>query len=312
MRSHVIANPRAGRFASSPGALDRLRRGCAAHATVHVTGTLEELRRAVGRVREERAEVVALCGGDGTHMACVSALSQEYADQPLPAIVLATGGHANTVARNWCAKPEPPEVHVPRVLGALHGGARLTQRRRPTLRVTDSTGATRVGFIFGAGLVAAFFEEFYARGGGGYVEAGRMVARILGGSFVGGRLAKRVLTPVPMRLTIDGNAHPSGAFTMVASSVLRNLGMHLMVTHRAGEDPHRPHLVASTLDVRESGRQFWRILAGRGLLDPKGHDGLASRFALQGAGAYVLDGDLLRAQDVTVEAGPELKLVEAT
>lgn len=309
MRFHVLANPTAGRFVAVPAALDRLRSACGQYASVHVPGTLQELRAVADQIRADRGEVVAFCGGDGTHMACATALAQAYGDEPLPAVLLAAGGHANTVARNFNGRLETPETQVPRVLRALHEGASIERVRRPTLRIEGSPGEARVGFIFGAGLVAAFFQEFYARGGGGYAEASRMIARIFGGSFVGGAMAKRVLSPAPMRLIIDGTPHRSEAFTLIASSVVRDLGMHMIVTHRAGEDAGRPHLIASTLGARASGRQFWRILAGKGLRDPRGFDGLVAEFSLEGVGAYVLDGDLIRAESVTVSAGPKLDLV---
>ena len=242
-------------------------------------------------------------------MACATALAQAYDGEPLPAVLLASGGHANTVARNFNGRLEPPESYVPRIFRALQEGRSLHRVRRPTLRIKDSSGEGRVGFIFGAGLVAAFFQEFYARGGGGYAEASRMIARIFGGSFVGGAMAKRVLSPAPMHLVIDGKKHDSEAFTLIASSVVRDLGMHMLVTHRAGEDAKRPHLVASTLGVRACGNQFWRILAGKGLRDPRGFDGLAGEFSLEGVGAYVLDGDLILAESVSVSAGPELDVV---
>lgn len=311
MRFHVLANPTAGRFVAVPKALDRLRSECEGTASVHVPGTLQELQAAAEQIRAEGGEVVAFCGGDGTHMACATAVSRAFECAPLPAVLLASGGHANTVARNFNGRLEPPEIQVPRVFRALRGGSSLRRVRRPTLRIKDSTGQERVGFIFGAGLVAAFFQEFYARGGGGYAEASRMIARIFGGSFVGGAMAKRVLSPAPMRLLINGKKHGSEAFTLIASSVVRDLGLHMLVTHRAAEDAMRPHLIASTLGMRASGSQFWRILAGKGLRDPRGFDGLAAEFTLEGVGAYVLDGDLILAESVTVSAGPELEVVGA-
>ena len=51
---------------------------------------------------------------------------------------------------------------------------------RPTLRVrgvTDSSASEeRIGFIFGTGLVANFFDVYYAEGAGGYAGAARIVA----------------------------------------------------------------------------------------------------------------------------------------
>jgi hypothetical protein len=181
---------------------------------------------------------------------------------------------------------------------------------RPTLRVNADDQRSRVGFIVGAGLVSSFFEAFYEAGGGGYARAAPMIARVLVGSFVGGTLARRVLSPTPCRLVIDGLPHPLCSFTLIVSSVVRNLGLRLMVTHRGGEDPMRPHLVASDLSVRSCGLQYGRVLRGKPLIGPQTVDTLVERFevAFPGQGAYVLDGDLFRCASFAVRAGPRLRV----
>ena len=312
MHTHVIVNARAGGFRRHPGWIDRVREACGSEAVMHVTRTLGELRQAVEAAREGAADMVALCGGDGSHMAGATCLADAFAQQNMPALCLAGGGNAGTVARNWNRRSLEPEQHVRAAIRVCRERGMVPFLRRPSLRVVDATGTSRVGFIFGTGLVAAFFREFYAAGGGGYPRAGRMVARIFAGSFVGGPLARKVLSPMACRLTVDGRLHPNTAFTLIASSVVRDLGMHLLVTHRACEDPLRPHLVASRIGVRECGRQFWRILAGRGLVGEGNVDGLASEFRVEfpaGTGAYVLDGDLIDSDRVDVRAGPELRIV---
>ena len=51
----------------------------------------------------------------------------------------------------------------------------------------------------------------------------------------GGALAKRVLTPMPVALEIDGAPHPSGAYSLLCCSVVPDLGLRMRVNYRAAE-----------------------------------------------------------------------------
>lgn len=307
MRAHVIVNTRAARFARDPRLLDDVRRvtdGC----TVHPTSSLESLDAACVRIAAQNPPLVILCGGDGTAMAGTTSLLDAFGDRPLPPVAFASGGNSCTIARNWGGLHGDPRRHLSELLARARTDA-LRVVTRPTLRV-HADDRTRTGFIFGTGLVASFFEAFYEKGGGGYAEASRMIAQIVAGSFVGGSLARRVLAPMPCSLRIDGVPHPGSAFTLIVSSVVRNLGLRLHVTHRAAEDPMRPHLVASSLGIVDCGLQYGRVLRGRPLLHPRTVDQVVSRFEvdLLRLGSYVLDGDLLSTRRVAVEAGPGLRV----
>jgi len=279
-------------------------------AEVHATGSFDELEAACSRIAAQEPELVVLCGGDGSAMAGVTHLRRAFGSRPLPTICLGAGGHSCTVARNWGPLRRDPIRHVREVLDRARAG-RLRVAKRPTLEVAHDGDPARTGFIFGTGLVASFFETFYERGGGGYAEASQMIGRIVAGSFVGGPLATRVLSPMPCTLIVEGRPHPHPAFTLVVSAVVRDLGLRLRVTHRAGEDPLRPHLVASSLGIASCGRQYFRVLRGRPLIDAGTVDRLASEFEMvfrRADGAYVLDGDLIRANRVTVRAGPVIRV----
>ena len=137
---------------------------------------------------------------------------------------------------------------------------------RPTIRVTDDRGGERVGFIFGAGLVARFFDEYYAASHQGYAGAAAIVARVFAGSLVASELARRVLEPVAATLTVDGVEASARAFSLVLASVVRDVGLHIRVTPRGGETMGAFHAVASPLGPRALGPQMPRVLAGRKLL----------------------------------------------
>lgn len=311
MSIHVVVNTRAARFRADARRIERLCRVCDGRACVYPTGSLHELETAAQAIASQSPSLVVLCGGDGTYMAGLTALARTCGEQSLPSLALGSGGGSSTVARNWGRVLREPADHVEALLRAWESGTAAVGVK-PTLRVREAGGHERLGFIFGTGMVASFFQAFYERGGGGYAQAAPLIGRIFFGSLVGGSLASRVLSPMPCRLVLDGVPHPNEAFTLVAVSVVRDLGMRLRVTHRAAEDLGRPHLVAAALSVRDCGLQYHRVLRGLPLVGPRHVDGLFGNIEVRFAGdfgPYVLDGDLLEMASVTVRAGPVIRLV---
>jgi diacylglycerol kinase family enzyme len=304
----LVLNRRARRLATD-GALARslLETARDEGLRVHETTSLDELGDVARGMTERRPRAVILAGGDGSYMAGATAIARAFPAGEAPPIALAPGGTVSTVLRNWGGPRAATADGAARLVRAVaRGAARVT--RRPTLRVTDDRGGDRVGFIFGAGLVATFFDEYYAGATQGYAGAAAIVARIFAQSFVGGPLARRVLTPVPASLTLDGRAARPEAWSLVVATVVRDLGLHMVVARRAGERLDAFHAVASPLGPALLGPQMPLVIAGRRLL---GHDHvdapstreLVLRFPNEGQG-YVLDGDVLRAREIRVVPGP--------
>jgi diacylglycerol kinase (ATP) len=318
MRIDVIVNTTARLYATRPRLVDRLHRACLAtgdatlDARVHGTATLAELAAAVADIAARGTDLVVLSGGDGTFMAGVTALARAFGEARMPRLGLLPGGTVATVARNWGMTGEP----VALLEHLLRDRDRLRFLPRPTLRVAGVTAgvtAERLGFIFGTGLVASFFDVYYARGARGHAGAARIVARIFAESFYGGPLARRVLDPLPCTIEVEGRLLAPEAWSLVCAAVVRDLGIHMLVTYRAGEDPSRPHLVASPLGSRQLGPRAPLVLAGRSIGGPGHFDDLVRDFVVRfpgGSGPYVLDGDILRADEVRVGAGPVIHVAE--
>ncbi len=331
-RADIVLNRRARHLQGDTplrhAILDAARAG-GPHVHVHETTSLDELDALARDLAAREAPRVVLAGGDGTYMAGVTALARAYGDGPLPTLGFAPGGTVSTVARNWSTwgRTWGPGNHgamaraAARIVTAASqsdaGSSLGPTTRRPTLRVTDARGASHVGFIFGTGLVASFFDVYEASPHKGYAGAARIVLRLFAGSFVApfgtraGSLARRVLTPTPCTVTIDGEAQAPRAFSLVAASVVRDLGLHMRLLYRAGEQHDRVHVVASALGPAALGPQMPRVLAGVALRGRDHVDTLARELLVTfpREGSYVLDGEVLRASDVRVTAGPVLTLL---
>ena len=309
----VIVNREASRLAPS-GGLQQIIAAAAARggARVHETRTLADLEHVAGAIAARGSGAVILAGGDGSYMAGVSALAHAYGSRPLPPIALAPGGTVCTVARNL-GMTGSARAYARQLVRAVCDGTAHTEAR-PTLRVVDDGGGDRVGFIFGAGLVVRFFEAYYAAPRQGLTAAARLVARIFAGSLAGSAYARRLLGPTRCSLRVDGDLHAARRWSLVLASVVRDVGLHLRVPYRAGEDFERFHVVASGLPPRALGTQLPRALAGRPLTGEPRVDALARTLQLDFAdepGGYVLDGDLFHARTATIEAGPVLSLLRA-
>lgn len=310
MRIDVIVNTTARLYKRTPERIERARRACAGVADLHLTESLAELDAVCASIASRGTDLVVLSGGDGSFMAGVTALERALGEARLPKIALLPGGTVATIARNWGFQGDP-EAHLADLLA--DPGA-LRAQRRPTLRVRSRLGPDErsfVGFIFGTGLVAKFFEVYYAEGARGYAGAARIVARVFAESFVGGAFARRVLDPLPCSLSVEGRALEPPAWSLICAAVVRDLGIHMRVTYRAGEDLERPHLVASPLSSRELGPRAPLVLAGRRIGGPGHFDDLVRDFAIRfdPEGPFVLDGDILRAEEVRVSAGPPIDVI---
>lgn len=345
-RGYIIVNRRARglRDEASP-----LVAQCRAHATLQVfeTNALAELDAVAARIADAPAPVV-LAGGDGSHGAGITALARAFqagGSGALPAIALAPGGTVNTVARGWgmrgsavaytrrlmesvvagtaavtlrptlCVLPISDEKKVGLFdvagSGALLVHAQDNERRTPG-REREARSRGRLGFIFGAGLVSRFFEEYDAAGATGLASAAVITGRVFAGSFVGGELARHVLTPSPAELVVDGERAPFDRISLLCASVVADVGLGLRLLYRASESFARFHVVATPLGPRALGPQMTRVLRGLPLLGPR-VDALAAELTLRfpdGTGSFVVDGELVRGEAVRVSAGPVIEVLE--
>lgn len=306
-RPAFIVNRTAGQFVRDPGLERRVIAAAGTRGIVFPTRTLAELEEAARRVVLKGASPVVLCGGDGTYLAGITAIVRAARGTPLPPLVLVRGGTVSIAARNWGGARDT--VATIRRIAERPGSLRFVAR--PTLAVDDDR-ETRIGFTFGTGLVASFFEEYERTGAGGNRAALAIALRTFVEAIRGGAYAGRILSPLPCRVVVDDAMLDPTAFSLVLSSVLRDVGLHLLVAHRAGEDHERPHLVASPLPPRELAPQWPRVALGMPLRGTGNFDGLVGAFRVDfpsaEGGPYVLDGDTFHAKSVTVRAGPTLRI----
>lgn len=314
-RQLVVANVRARGLRVDQARLRRIASICHGRASLVETTSVASAEEALRRFAPGPQDTCIFAGGDGTFMAGLSALlGVAGAAASWPTVGLVPVGTVGTVARNL-GLTGLAEVLLEDWLAA-GGGDRAPTTSRSTLQVRSRLGGVtreHVGFIFGTGLVARFFDVYEAQGSGGLPLAARIVARVFAESIFGGDLAGRILTPMPASLVADGVAQSAPAYSLLCASVVPDLGLGMRVTYRGAERPDRMHLVASSLPPRSLGPRMPLVLAGRRIGGRRHFDDLVARFEVTfpvNEGRFVLDGDSFRADDVEVTMGPTLRLLE--
>jgi diacylglycerol kinase (ATP) len=315
----IVANVTARGFQNRKERLSELEAIAKGRAILQLTRNIRDLERVFAEAPPSRYKLIVFAGGDGTFMSGATALLRALEGRPPPVVGLAPMGTVGTTAKNFGERGAPLGL-IDRWLREFAEADRPDAVRvvdRPTLRVADKSRsldgrATRYGFIFGTGLVARFFEVYEAEGARGTALAARIVARIFGESIVGGPLAKQILTPMPCELEVDGRVHPSKGFSLLCAAVVRDLGLGMKVSYRAGERTDRIHLVASSLEPKHLGPRMPFVMMGR-TIGGDGHvDDLVERFVVRFGplgGPYVLDGDTFRTSEVEVTPGPLLPII---
>lgn len=340
----IILNPLARR-AAHPDLPKRLQERCAAAAqaarisvctSLAVTRGQAELAAALESFAQKRIDVLAVCGGDGTLMATVSAAVAAYGEA-LPPILILPGGTMNTAARNLgmyrYGGPEAVLFRLLFALGAagkkgLAGVPRCTQEvvriktleERPLIlgrsdvvsnEDGDGVSRTRYGFIFGAAMGARYLSAYARRPG--LLWAAWLGLRTLGSSLLpgGGSFARWLFERTPAELTVDGERATETAFRLLLVSTVPDVGLGMRVPWQAGRVRGRFHLIASSLPLIANARQVVRMQRGQPLKGSPHLDLLAQSASLRFATSQPLtvDGDLFTARGVDLSLGPSLEVL---
>jgi len=308
-RIGVIVNPNARGVRGDPDLGDRLRATLGDAGEVVRTRTPDELDAALDQLLASGCDPIATCGGDGTHQTTLTRLVARVGEERLPRFALLGGGTINTIARNLgVATRGGPAAALARLAARLRTGRPLDERAQDLL-VVDG----RYGFLFATAMGARFLEAYYAGPTHGRLWAGALAARIALSSLVQGPYARWLFAPVPLALAVDGEPVALPAARMLVASTVPDVGLGMRVAGRAGSEPGRFHLVASSLTTTAMALQLPRVLAGRRLAGHPHLDRLAREVELRfpAPETYTLDGELYRAASVHLRIGPRLRVVHA-
>ncbi|MEO6954859.1 MAG: diacylglycerol kinase family protein [Polyangia bacterium] len=270
---------------------------------------IDEISSVVARLADERVDLVALVGGDGTTRAVLTAIEPAYRARglALPRIALLRGGTMNTVARNLGIRGTP-EALLERLLDRLRANVPLPTIRHTLLRVNDG-----LGFLFAAALGARFLERYYDHANPGPTRAVRLAIEVALSALVSGTTARTLFAPTRIDVTVDGVARTIGQARLVVASTIPEVGVGMRITPRAHDRPGRFQLVVSGLSAVEMALGIPSVQAGRALSGAAHLDEMCrtAELSLERDEPYTLDGDLFRAQKISIAVAGPVLLVRA-
>jgi diacylglycerol kinase (ATP) len=124
---------------------------------LEITNSVEDLGRVASLFLEQKIDILAINGGDGTISRTLTAFIRAYGSVPLPQILVLRGGTMNMLADNLGIRGSPEEILV-RMLECESG-----LRPRVTKSLATLLVGGQYGFLFGNGLVARYLDAFYRR-----------------------------------------------------------------------------------------------------------------------------------------------------
>jgi len=295
----VLVNRRAGGVRRRPWLARELRRAVGSRGEVAVTNGPHELPSVLKAARASGVDTIAICGGDGSNTAALTAMASVWRDAPWPRIALLQGGTVNTASGSLHLGGRPPE-RLTRLLDAPEP----LVLKRPLLDVNG-----RLGFIFGTAMPCRVLDAYYS-GPLGPVGCVLTATRILASVAVRGPFARRLFAAEPIRLEVDGAQHPIDRTLALVAATVPVVAVGMRATRRAAEDGGF-HLVAIQRPPWRNLHEapaLWLGLPAPNLL---GVDVLARRARLQmpPAARYTLDGDIFDGSDLELRSTRPVDIV---
>lgn len=312
----VIVNAQSGRNRSGgTQALDALL-ASRPQIAVQRPASPADTAAALAALAAQGVEVLAVCGGDGTVQQVLNVLlspASPFAQVPVLAVL--PGGTTNMIAHELNRAIRPASV-LQSLLDHVDAGTLARQlTTRPVMRLSGGDAAVPCyGFFFGAaGIYDATLQnrDSVDKVGlrDGFGPALRLAAVLF--KIATGR---DPFPPVPMALTLDGDAYGEKPVVALLVSTLPKLSLGLAPFW--GEGGGKLRLTMAFAHSRSLLRAIWLALRGRPhrLLRPEnGYDSRnLSRIELGFDGGCVLDGETVQAsrtQPILLESAGNLRFL---
>ena len=297
----AFVNTSSGRHLRRVETVQRIKDLCEGRATLRLVDSDASILEQVNQLPSGADIQLGILGGDGTHMRVMSSLLKIRGPERLPMLVSVPFGTVSTISRRWGTGNSPW-----RVLSAWLSREPMVLRRQPTLSITIDECDARCGCTVGTGLVAQFFEQYESMGGGGAGTAVRIAVLTFLSSLISSAYSRNIMKLLECNIAVDGVEIETRLFSLVVSSVFKDVGLGIRVTYRAGNELDRIALVTSSLPAGQLGPQFWRVLTGRPLVDPQGTNRLVHEWSLkfEHCGPVIIDGDRFSVASLRVRPGP--------
>ena len=302
----VISNPRSKRNRKDPSLHEDLGRILGQFGRVEAPDGYEEINALARDLLEERPEVLAVNGGDGTLGVVMTALEKGWDESPFPKILLLRGGTMNTVAKNLGLKGKP-RVLLTQAVSRLSAGDGLRTKTRWMLNVNG-----RLGFWFGNGVISNFMRPYYTGASPSPLKGLYVLLRAVFSAMVGGAYAKAIAKPAQCQLEVDGRLWPQTKWLAVGVGTLIDAGLGFKVFYRLRSDPGKAHIVGFACSPFRMAVTVPKMYTGYALKrdDMMDVSGLNMVLRSDTTQHYMVDGDLLQCDgDIHIRVSRPIQLV---
>lgn len=305
----VLVNPRSRANRRNPRIAADFQAIVGDQGRVHAPKTLDELTAIASELSRRPPAVIAVHGGDGTLHKALTAFGSAFRDRQIPPIAILCGGTMNVVASSLNIR-ERPTTFLASIVEAARAGRSLETLRRRCLGV-----GSKLGFIFGNGLMANFLGEYYGTGRYGPGRAAWLLFRGFCSALIGGPFVARLFRRFEGVVRVDSQTLDRESFVGLAIATVREVGMGFKLIHRADDDPERFGVLAIHAPPLSLIPDFWSVHKGQGIAPRRAFSAVASKVEIlpkEGHMAYTIDGDLYQGENgpITISVGPVINLVK--
>jgi diacylglycerol kinase family enzyme len=306
----VLSNPNSKRSRDTPDLAREMRALLGADGCVIETRTVADVPGAVSECLARTPEILAVNGGDGTLHAVVTALipACAKAGRALPRIALLRGGTMNTIAKSMRTMAGTPLSILERLAAAHRRGESVNTVERHAL---DLNGGAEFGFLFGLGLPVNFLRAYYEGERRGAAKGAEVLGRLVASAVTGGAFARRVFSPIPARVSVDGGPGSRKPYTAISAATVTEVGLGFATFRRTVEKPGHFQIIAAAESPLRIALQMHRQYSGERLrgdvLDELVKE---ARIETEGDADYMIDGEIKRGgRRFVLRAGPRLRFV---
>lgn len=300
----VIYNSGAGSNKRHPERKQKLQNILGNHGILRETRSKEDLDKAVAEFHQEKLDILAISGGDGTNQCVLTRFCEVYGQEPLPTILLLRGGTMNL--RETSLKMHgTPEQRLQCMVALIEQG------QYPVVQHTLLRVNNKYGFIFGNGLIANFMQEYYMGGDTGVNKILNLLAKIIGATFTGGRYINKLFQPIRATVQVGDHVLPEKEFTGLMAATERECGLGFKPFYRAREEQGKLHFLAFNLSPTELISNLHRVRMGKRLENETIYDIVTDRVVIKqfDSYTYTVDGEMLQTnQTIEVAGGPVVKV----
>ena len=270
-----------------------------------VTETLDDLPRAISRLRERPVDVLGLCGGDGTFSLTLSQYFSQIGTDSIPKVLFLRGGTMNAILSHFNHRVNLRKALKNLVEKKQEGGSFETVGV-DMLKMNGHYGFT-AGMMMPANLVAAY----HAGGDLGLNKAIRVTTRLIASAMVEGDFSREMFSARSVRLWVDGRESPQKVFSVILASTINYVGLGFRPFHQAGTKSGHFHVLATDEKPSKLVGKIGNLLRSEPIHGVNIVDELARSVRVESPDTLniLLDGEFFESSTVEISTGPRIEIV---